>query len=65
MAQRRQSLADAAWSMDLVPFARKYYGLGRNAAYAAAAAGAIPVIRVGNKWRGLPRVAERQLGGDS
>jgi len=49
------------WTMPLVPFAKKYYGLEKNAAYDAASKGLIPVVRIGRRIRGLPRVAERQL----
>jgi hypothetical protein len=49
------------WTMPIPEFGRRYYSLGRSAAYAAAARGEIPVIRVGGKLLGLPRVAEAQL----
>ena len=49
------------WTMPLPEFGKRYYGLGRSASYAAAARGDIPVIRVGGKLLGLPRVAEIQL----
>jgi hypothetical protein len=42
-------------------FGKHYYNLGRSTAYAAAARGDIPVIRIGGKLLGLPRVAEAQL----
>jgi hypothetical protein len=51
----------APWTMPLPEFGRRYYSLGRSAAYAAAARGEIPVIRIGGKLLGLPRVAEAQL----
>jgi hypothetical protein len=50
------------WTMPLPEFGKRYYSLGRSASYAAAARGDIPVIRVGGKLLGLPRVAEAQLG---
>jgi hypothetical protein len=49
------------WTMPLPEFGRHYYGLGRSAAYAAAARGDIPVIRIGGRLLGLPRVAELEL----
>jgi hypothetical protein len=53
---------DRPWTMPLPQFGKRYYSLGRSASYAAAARGDIPVIRVGGKLLGLPRVAEAQLG---
>jgi hypothetical protein len=50
--------------MPIPKFGRKYYGLGRSAAYAAAKRREIPVMRIGGKLMGLPRVAEAQLSGD-
>jgi hypothetical protein len=47
--------------MPLPEFGKRYYSLSRSAAYAAAARGDIPVIRIGGKLLGLPRVAEAQL----
>jgi hypothetical protein len=47
--------------MPIPEFGKRYYGLGRSAAYAAAARGEIPVIRIGGKLLGLPRVAEARL----
>jgi hypothetical protein len=52
---------EAPWTMQIPEFGRRYYNLGRSAAYAAAARGEIPVIRIGGKLLGLPRVAEAQL----
>jgi hypothetical protein len=52
---------EVPWTMPIPEFGRRYYSLGRSAAYAAAARGEIPVIRVGGKLLGLPRVAEAQL----
>jgi hypothetical protein len=40
---------------------RDYYGLGRNAAYAAARRGDIPVIRIGKLLRVPIRAMEQQL----
>jgi hypothetical protein len=52
---------NSPWTMPIPEFGKRYYSLGRSAAYAAAARGEIPVIRVGGKLLGLPRVAEAQL----
>jgi hypothetical protein len=54
---------ETPWTMPVPEFGKRYYGLGRSAAYAAAARGDIPVKRVGGKLMGLPRVAEAELGG--
>jgi hypothetical protein len=54
---------ETPWTMPIPEFARKYYGLGRSGAYAAAKRREIPVMRVGGKLMGLPRVAEAQLSG--
>jgi hypothetical protein len=53
---------ETPWTMPTPEFGKRYYNLGRSAAYAAAARGDIPVIRVGGKLLGLPRVAEARLG---
>ena len=52
---------ETPWTMPLPEFGKRYYSLGRSAAYAAARRGHIPVIRIGGKLLGLPRVAEAQL----
>jgi hypothetical protein len=52
---------ETPWTMSLPEFGRRYYSLSRSAAYAAARRGHIPVIRIGGKLLGLPRVAEAQL----
>jgi hypothetical protein len=64
MASRSNSIlfADELPETMSVPDAgRRYFGLGRNAAYAAARRGELPVLRFGRKLR-VPRVAiERML----
>jgi hypothetical protein len=55
---------DPPWTMPIPEFGRKYYGLGRCASYEAAKRGDIPVVRIGGRIMGLPRVAEAQLSGD-
>jgi excisionase family DNA binding protein len=42
--------------------AGKHLGLSRNSAYAAAAKGEIPVIRIGKLWRVPVPAFERLLG---
>jgi hypothetical protein len=42
---------------------RRYFGLGKNSAYAAAANGQIPVIRIGRLLRVPVRALERMLDG--
>jgi hypothetical protein len=51
------------WVMPIPEFGRRYYGLGKSAAYAAAKRRDIPVKRIGGKLMGLPRVAEAMLSG--
>jgi hypothetical protein len=52
---------DEEWTQPLVPFAKRFYGLSRGGAYAAARSGSIPTIRVGEKILGLVKVAKEQL----
>jgi hypothetical protein len=49
--------------MAIPEFGWRYYGLGRCASYEAAKRGEIPVVRVGGRILGLPRVAEALLSG--
>jgi hypothetical protein len=51
------------WTMDLPEFGKRFYGLTRARTYAAAARGDLPIIRLGGRIKGLPRVAARQLAG--
>jgi hypothetical protein len=44
---------------------RKYFGLSRNAAYAAAERGDIPTIRIGKLLRVPVRQLERLLDGEA
>jgi hypothetical protein len=46
------SVPEAGW---------KYFGIGRNSAYAAAAAGQIPTVRIGKILRVPVRALERML----
>jgi hypothetical protein len=65
MSKKVGKQGEEAWTMELVEFGRRYYGLNRGGSYDAANKGLIPVIRVGRRWRGLPRVAERELAGET
>jgi hypothetical protein len=40
---------DTKWTLTVPEAGKKYFDLGRNAAYAAAKRGDIPVIRIGKK----------------
>jgi hypothetical protein len=52
---------DTPKTMTVPAAGKEYYGLGKNASYAAAARGEIPVIKIGSRLR-VPVVAlERQL----
>jgi hypothetical protein len=55
--------ASAAWTLSVPEAGRKYYGLGRNASYEAAAAGQIPTIKVNKLLRVPVHMIERMLGG--
>ena len=54
---------ETPWHMPIPEFGKRYYGLGRSAAYAAASRGDIPVKRIRGKLVGLPRAAEAELSG--
>jgi hypothetical protein len=54
---------ETPWTMPIVEFGKRYYGLGRSAAYAAAKRREIPVMQIGGKLMGLPHVAEAELSG--
>jgi hypothetical protein len=41
---------------------KKYYGLGRNASYAAAKRGDIPTIEIGHRKFAIVALIERRLG---
>jgi excisionase family DNA binding protein len=49
------------WTMSVPEAGRKYLGLGRNAAYAAAARREIPTVKVGRLLRVPVRAIERLL----
>jgi hypothetical protein len=48
-------------TMSVPAAGRRYFGLGRNASYAAAARGEIPTIRVGGRIFALIAAIERLL----
>jgi hypothetical protein len=53
------------WTMSVPEAGRKYFGVGRNRAYAMANEGIIPTVDVGPRLkRALVRVIERKLAGD-
>jgi hypothetical protein len=58
------------WTMSVPAAGRKYYNLGRNAAYRAARhyaeakPGEIPTVEVGGLKKALPRLIERMLAGE-
>jgi len=43
---------------------RRYFGLGKNASYAAAARGEIPIIRIGSRLRVPIAALERMMAVD-
>lgn len=49
-------------TIDLWPTAARLLGVGRNAIYAAAAAGEVPTIRIGHRFRVPTAALLRQLG---
>jgi hypothetical protein len=55
--------ADARWTLSVPEAGRKYYGLGRNASYEAAASGHIPTIKVNGLLRVPVHMIELMLGG--
>jgi hypothetical protein len=66
MTDKRQTAGVPPWTMSIPEAGRKYYGVGRNRAYAMALEGIIPTVEVGPRLkRALPRVIERQLGSTS
>jgi hypothetical protein len=56
---------EAVWTMSVPDAGRKYLGLGKQASYAAAKAGIIPVVVVGRFVKALPRQLEKQLAGEN
>ena len=56
---------ETPWTMSVPAAGKKYYGLGRNASYRAAAKGDIPTVDVGGLKKALPRVIEARLSKES
>jgi hypothetical protein len=52
---------DTALTISVPEAGERYYGLSRNASYAAAARGDIPTVRVGRLLRVPIRAMERKL----
>jgi excisionase family DNA binding protein len=55
------SEADDRWTITVPEAGKKYLGLSRNAAYAAAGRGEIPTVRIGRLLRVPVRAMERIL----
>ncbi len=58
-------MKDAPLTMSVPEAGKHYFGLSRNAAYAAADRGEIPTIRIGKLLRVPVRQLERMLDGDN
>jgi hypothetical protein len=54
-------MEDAPKTISVPAAGKKYYGLGKNASYAAAARGEMPVIKIGSRLRAPVVALERQL----
>jgi hypothetical protein len=52
---------DQCWTISVPAAGRKYFGLNRNGAYAAAARGDIPTVRIGRLLRVPVKAVERML----
>jgi hypothetical protein len=52
---------EAAKTISVPVAGRRYFGLGKNASYAAAARGEIPVIRIGARLRVPVAALERMM----
>ena len=59
--ERRRRQDQSAHTMSVPDAGLKYFGLGRNASYAAAKRGEIPVIRIGGKVRAVVAAIHRML----
>jgi excisionase family DNA binding protein len=55
------SEADDRWTITVPEAGKKYLGLSRNAAYAAAGRGEIPTVRIGRLLRVPIKAVERML----
>jgi hypothetical protein len=54
-------MAESPLTISVPDAGKKYFGLSRNASYAAASRGDIPTIRIGKLLRVPVRVLERML----
>jgi hypothetical protein len=52
---------EGQWTTTVPEAGKKYFGLNRNAAYAAAARGEIPTVRIGRLLRVPIKAVERML----
>ena len=52
---------EGAKTLDVPTAGRRYFGLGKNASYAAAARGEIPVIKIGARLRVPVAALERMM----
>jgi hypothetical protein len=48
-------------TMSVVEAGRTFFGLGEGASYAAARAGEIPCVRIGNRWFACVGAIERMI----
>jgi hypothetical protein len=52
---------DTEWTVSVPEAGKRYFGLGRNASYAAAARGDLPTVTVGRMVRVPVKAVERML----
>jgi len=55
---------DECRTMNVVRAGKLFFGLGRDASYAAAKSGEMPVVKIGGRYRALVPAIERLLEGD-
>jgi hypothetical protein len=60
--RRRKRAQDNHYTLSVPEAGRKYFSLGRNASYTAAANGQIPVIKFGKHMRVPVATLERMVG---
>ena len=53
--------AKCAWTLSVPEAGKEYFGLSRNAAYAAAGRGEIPTVKIGRLLRVPKKAIERML----
>jgi hypothetical protein len=60
--QRSSDAEQVEYTLSIPEAGRRYFGMSRGASYAAAAAGYLPVVRVGRRLMRVPiRAVERML----